>query len=130
MLGPPLTSGTGTVYSVAFSPDGRMLASGNDEGTIGLWDVADPAHPQPVGPPLTGGTEAVYSVAFGPDGHTLASGSIDGAIRLWNPNVNDAVAWICATAGDLTPQQWQTYIPQLAYQPLCAVSLLPARGQN
>ena len=120
MLGQPLSSGTGTVYSVAFSPDGRMLASGNDEGTIGWWDVADPAHPQPVGPPLTGGTEAVYSVAFGPDGHTLASGSIDGAIRLWNPNVNDAVAWICSTAGDLTPKQWQTYIPQLAYQPLCA----------
>ena len=76
-----------------------MLASGNDDGTIGSRDVADPAHPQPVGPPLTGGTEAVYSVAFGPDGHTLATGSIDGAIRLWNLNVDDAAEWICTTAG-------------------------------
>ncbi len=117
-FGQPLSSGTGTVYSVAFSPNGQMLASGNDQGTIGLWDVANPAHPQPLGQPLTGGTEAVYSVAFSHDGHTLASGSIDGAIRLWNPDVNDATTWICTTAGDLSPEQWQTYIG-LGYQPLC-----------
>ena len=104
---------------MAFSPNGQMLASGTDDGTIGLWDVADPEHPQPLGKPLTGGTEAVYSVAFSPDGHTLATGSIDGAIRLWNLNVNDAAEWICTTAGNLTPQQWHTYIPQLSYQPLC-----------
>ena len=117
-FGQPLSSGTGTVYSVAFSPNGQMLASGNDQGAIGLWDVANPAHPQPLGQPLTGGTEAVYSVAFSHDGHTLASGSIDGAIRLWNPDVNDATTWICTTAGDLSPEQWQTYIG-LGYQPLC-----------
>jgi len=95
-----------------------MLASGNDDGTIGLWDVANPAHPQLLGQPLTGGTEAVYSVAFSHDGRMLFSGSIDGAIRLWNPDVNDATRWICTTAGDLTPKQWQTYIG-LGYQPLC-----------
>jgi WD40 repeat protein len=121
LLGHPLTStGIGTVYSVAFSPDGRMLASGNDDGTIGLWNIADPVHPQQLGQPLTGGTESVYSVLFSPDGHTLFSGSIDGAIRLWNPDVNYAIKLICATAGDLTPQQWQAYITQLPYQPLCA----------
>ena len=68
---------------MAFSPDGHTLASGDDDGTVRLWDVADPAHPRPLGQPLTGGG-AVNSVAFSPDGHTLASGSVDGTIRLWD----------------------------------------------
>ena len=55
------------------------------DGTIRLWDVADPAHPRPLSQPLTsGGIAAVDSVAFSPDGHTLASGNLDGTIRLWD----------------------------------------------
>ena len=70
--------------SLAFSPDGPTLASGDANGTIQLWDVADPAHPRALGQPLTGSTVAVESVAFSPDGHTLASGDGNGTIRLWD----------------------------------------------
>ena len=45
---------TGSVNTVAFSPGGHTLATGDDSGTIRLWDVADPAHPRPLGQPLTG----------------------------------------------------------------------------
>jgi WD40 repeat protein len=65
-------------------------------------------------------TVAVDSVAFSPDGHTLASGSDDGTTRLWNLNVQSAINRICATAGGLTPQQWDEYIRQLLYRATCA----------
>jgi WD40 repeat protein/tRNA A-37 threonylcarbamoyl transferase component Bud32 len=68
------------VDSVAFSPDGQILASGSDDKTIKLWNI-------PTGQlktTLTGHSTPVNSVAFSPDGQTLASGSYDHTIKLWN----------------------------------------------
>jgi len=70
------------VWSVAYSPDGKIVAtSGNQDSMIRLWDVAAS---QQVGGPLTGHAAAVKSVAFSPDGKLLASASDDATIRLWD----------------------------------------------
>jgi len=69
------------VTSIAFSPGGNTLASGSDDNTIILWDVASR---QPIGQPLSAHSNSVTSVAFSPDGNTLASGSEDNTIILWD----------------------------------------------
>lgn len=65
--------------SVAFSPDGKMLATGSMDKTIKLWEAATGRELRT----LTGHSSFVLSVVFSPDGKTLASGSVDKTIKFW-----------------------------------------------
>lgn len=69
-----------SVSSLAFSPDGKLLASGNWDGAIHLWDVST----RTVIRSLKGHTAEISSLAFSPDGKSLASGSYDNAVLLWD----------------------------------------------
>jgi WD40 repeat protein len=75
-----LSGYTAAVTSVAFSPDGKLLAAGIADGTVVLQDATTGRRLAV----LRGHKAAVESVAFSPDGATLASGSLDNSVILWD----------------------------------------------
>ncbi|WP_411115464.1 hypothetical protein [Streptomyces sp. 029-5] len=135
-LSKQLKGHTERVSSVAFSPDGRTLATGSGDATIRLWDTSDPRSPRALGRPLTGYTKAVMSVAFSPDGRTLATAGDDRDrwVRLWDVSdpsdpepvgqpltghdaVISGVAFspdgdlLASSSGDATVRLWDVSVP-------------------
>jgi WD40 repeat protein/transcriptional regulator with XRE-family HTH domain len=118
-VGVPLTGPTSYVWAVAFSPDGSTLAAGVTDGTVWLWNVADAAHPALIAT-LTGPAGHVFSIAYSPSGQTLAAASSDGTVHLWDAGPAQAMAAVCADAGQqLTRQEWATYVPGVTYRAPC-----------
>ena len=71
----------GMVTGVAFSPDGRLLATASSDRTARLWDVGTGVELKV----LRGHWASVSDIAFSPDGRLLATTSYDGTTRIWDP---------------------------------------------
>jgi WD40 repeat protein len=103
------------VSKVAFSRDGKLLASGSTDNTIKIWDVATRTELRT----LTGHTAGIESIDFTPDGRLLASASDDGSTFLWDTktgehlltliSLDDGSEWMVVTPQGLfdgTPVTW------------------------
>ena len=71
---------TDRVRSVAFSPDGSLLASSSYDKTVRLWDVKTGNQKRL----LIGHKEGIVAVTFNPNGKRIVSASLDGTVRLWD----------------------------------------------
>jgi WD40 repeat protein len=72
------------VIELAFSPDGRLLASGGLDAGIALWDTGDPAAVTLLGPPLLYHLNRIEELAFSPDASLLASTGWESTVALWD----------------------------------------------
>ena len=112
---PGLAGHTDGVGAISFSPSGTEIVTGSPDRTVRLWDVRDRQHPALIGLlSLRVATAAIFS----PDGHTVFTGS--DSTRLWETDADRAARDICAVATPkITPAEWETYFPGLAYDPPC-----------
>ena len=119
LFGPDLT-----VHAVDFSPDGRLLAvakgvrwssefGSGSEGTIAMWDLANPAHPALTGTLSRAGSGETYAVAFSPDQRLLASGHEDATVTLWD--VSDPAQ--PAVTATLTSHLYRGHVRAVAFSP-------------
>ncbi len=112
----------GPALTVAFSPDGRWLASGYADGAVVLWDMAGKREPLS----LTGHTGPVHAVAFSPDGRHLASGG-ECAPDSSGPPTGEVLLWdVAAGRKEFSLSGHKTPVLSLAFSP--KGNLLAAAG--
>jgi WD40 repeat protein len=95
------------VLSVAFSPDGQLLASGSGDTSIVLWDTESS---RVIGQPLHGHTDWVNTIAFSPDGNYMVSGGRDAQVIKWAIRLDDWREDACRIANrNLSDEEVRNY---------------------
>lgn len=82
LVGPPLKGATPPIEQLALSPEGTVLASGDNSGRAHLWDVSDPSRPRSLSTLSASGY--LLGLAFSPNGRLLALGSSNDSVYLWD----------------------------------------------
>jgi WD40 repeat protein len=118
------TEPKGYIWALAFSPDGKQIASAGEDGVARLWSVATGA----LTAECRGHKRKVLSVAFRPDGARLVTTSADGTVRQWDPRTGKEVEppytqhsgevataayspdgkWVASGGTDRTVRLWRT----------------------
>jgi WD40 repeat protein/predicted Ser/Thr protein kinase len=86
------------VLTVAFSPDGKILATGSDDNTIKLWEV----NTGQLISTLSGHSWSVVALAFTADGETLISASCDQTVKLWRVSTSEEIATLSGHADSVS----------------------------
>jgi WD40 repeat protein len=95
---------TNRVNAVAFSPDGRWVATGGKDKTIRIWDAATGERKERISH-----TDPVYCLAFSADGKTLASGGTDKAVTLWDVASGEKKKTLIGVSSE--PVAWVRFAP-------------------
>lgn len=82
------TGHTGSIKTVAISPNGRLMASAGEDKSIMLWDIASGKRIKK----LTGHTGFIYSLNFSADSGVLVSGGADSTVCVWDVNTDSTTA--------------------------------------
>jgi WD40 repeat protein/serine/threonine protein kinase len=92
----------GQVRSLAYSPDGRRVATAGDDGTVRVWDPETGR----LLAALLGHDGAAFAVAWSPDGQALASGGEDGTVRLWEADSGRPLRVLRGSPGSVSDLAW------------------------
>lgn len=82
------TGHTGSIKTVAVSPNGRLMASAGEDKSIMLWDLGSGKRIKK----MTGHTGFIYSLSFSADNNVIVSGGADGTVRVWDANTDQTSA--------------------------------------